>query len=380
MSSTHGLSQVPAAVPPIPRSTHGPDGISWPSRGVKEEQGERGVLTRAGRDTAGLGLQPGALAGFPSAPRGRAAPRPGPGPSPAGHRAQAPWGPLLPGATNCNTAQRPRLLLLLPAPRGPAHRRPLVPQDRGVGQSPSPLCVPPSRPSPSPEGSEPAAVPLPLPALLQRQLWVPAPAAHVPPHQHTAQRATDHTDTPGTAAPHTHGIRGAQLARKGAGTIQCMSIPKDAPLQAASSLQRQDSAVLPVRREAGRHLRVLEMQSPGNIPGSAGTAAPQGPSDPQCPTRDRRTHHTQTGPVRPLASHPSAPAHNLPQSPEQLSPLLPRASGDPPSHRPDSRPTPHSPSMERGHQHSCFQGKTPSSSTGALGHPFQTPPSLLHPV
>lgn len=89
-----------------------------PSPGIpggKKERGEREVLTGADRDIAGLGLQLGALAGHPSAPRGRAAPRPGPGPSPAGHRAQAPRGPLLPRAGNCNTAQ-PRgssLLLLL---------------------------------------------------------------------------------------------------------------------------------------------------------------------------------------------------------------------------------------------------------------------------
>lgn len=76
------------------------------TRAGDTEQGERGVvLTQAGRDTAGLGLQLGALAGFPSVLRGHTPPRPGPGPSPAGHRAQAPRGPVLPRTVNCNTAQ-----------------------------------------------------------------------------------------------------------------------------------------------------------------------------------------------------------------------------------------------------------------------------------
>lgn len=63
--------------------THVPGAVSWHSQG-KEEQGKE-VLTLAARDIAGLGLQLGALAGFPSAPRGLTPPRPGPGPSPAGH-------------------------------------------------------------------------------------------------------------------------------------------------------------------------------------------------------------------------------------------------------------------------------------------------------
>lgn len=123
----HGLSRVPMPMPPVPRSIaaprreHGPGSLGrCRSPGVpgvgKKEQGEREVLTRAARDIAGLGLQLGALAGFPSVPRGHAPPRPGPGPSPAGHRAQAPRGPLLPHAVNCNTAQRRRPTF--PDPRG----------------------------------------------------------------------------------------------------------------------------------------------------------------------------------------------------------------------------------------------------------------------
>lgn len=119
------------------------------------EQGERGgaVLTRAGRDIAGLGLQLGALAGFPSVPRGHAPPRPGPGPSPAGHRAQAPRGPLLPRAVNCNTAQRrhgtaPQGAAASPAPPSWHQRGPWAAQTprargrgsaAGLGMVPTPL-------------------------------------------------------------------------------------------------------------------------------------------------------------------------------------------------------------------------------------------------
>ena len=176
----HGLSQVPMAVPPVPRRTtapcreHSPG--SWPvlSPGIprgKEEQGEREVLTRAARDIAGLGLQLGALAGFPSAPRGHAPPRPGPGPSPAGHRAQAPRGPLFPCAVNCNTAQcrchtLPALAGLQPPP--PPGTEGSCPSQtpralgwgsrQSRGRSPAPLCIllapsaPPSHLSPNPQG------------------------------------------------------------------------------------------------------------------------------------------------------------------------------------------------------------------------------------
>lgn len=325
----HGLSRVPRPMPPVPRSTaaprreHGPGSrpvpVSWRSRGRKKEQGEREVLTRAARDIAGLGLQLGALAGFPSVPRGHAPPRPGPGPSPAGHRAQAPRGPLLPHAVNCNTAQRRRPTL--PAPRGaPAssssswHRGVLAITDplcpgapwQSRAQSPAPLRVPPaplapsSHPSPNPKGPEQAALPLPLPALLQPPFWgpgtggtcPPAPThspAHPHPCRHTGHGRPSHVSHP----------RELSSPGKGAGTRTAHEHPKGCSSVSCDVLGVMGRGCTP-RYGGERAPACFGVQSPQNIPGSDRAARlplwhPEAPPIPSVPRETNGYHRGQTG-------------------------------------------------------------------------------------
>lgn len=232
-------------------------------------------------------------------------------------------------------------------------------------------------------------MPLPLPALLRRQLWDPGTGGACPPTP---------THSPAHSSPHGHTGHGHRVytshprssARKeGSGDHTVHEHPKGCS-SASCHLPTAPGQGCAPGMEGSRHLCVLGVQSLRNISGLAATAAPRGPSDPQCPTRDRRTHHGQTGPGRPLASRLSAPAHNLLQSPEQLSPILPRVVGTHhhtvltaarphiPQHRRQRRIPPAQSlrdtlgkpqgGMERGHQPSCFQGKTPSSSTSDMGH------------
>lgn len=238
----HGLSWVPMAVPPIPRSAAaphqelGPGSRPVPSPGVpwgKEEQGEREVLTRAARDIAGLGLQLGALAGFPSAPRGHAPPRPGPGPSPAGHRAQAPWGPLLPRAVNCNTAQRrcrtlpaPRGSSLLLAPRGPGHCRPPMPRGRDTmaelgtvpGSPPCPagIACPTIMPKPKPQGPRAGSGATATPYLAPASLLGSQHRQCMSPHTHAQPGSPQPMSTHRARSPLARvAPTGAQLTREG---------------------------------------------------------------------------------------------------------------------------------------------------------------------
>lgn len=248
----HPTSQHPRAVPgpradatrPSQHRSPTPGARPWLSAGAsllallgggKKEQGEREVLTRAARDIAGLGLQLGALAGFPSVPRGHAPPRPGPGPSPAGHRAQAPRGPLLPHAVNCNTAQPHRPTL--PAPRGaPAssswHRGVLAVADpscpgapwqsrarslASLRVPPAPL-APPSHPSPNPKGpragSAATTTPCPAPASLLGSRH----RRHTSPLTHARPGSPQPVSTHRARSPLTRvAPTGAQLTREGSG-------------------------------------------------------------------------------------------------------------------------------------------------------------------
>lgn len=325
----HGLSRVPMPMPPVPRSTaaprreHGPGSLGrCQSPGVpgvgKKEQGEREVLTRAARDIAGLGLQLGALAGFPSVPRGHAPPRPGPGPSPAGHRAQAPRGPLLPHAVNCNTAQRRRPTL--PDPRGaPAsssswHRGVLAITDplcpgapwQSRAQSPAPLRVPPaplapsSHPSPNPKGPEQAALPLPLPALLQPPFWGPGTGGTCPP-------APTHSLADPNPCRHTGHGRPSRVSHprelsspgKGAGTRTAHERPKGCSSVSCDVLGVMGWGWTP-RYGGERVPACFGVQSPQNIPGSDRAARlplqhPEAPPIPSVPCETNGYHRGQTG-------------------------------------------------------------------------------------
>lgn len=206
-------------------------------------------------------------------------------------------------------------------------------------------------------------MPLPLPALLRCQLWDPGTGGACPPTP---------THSPAHSSPHGHTGHGhpvytshpwSSACKEGSGDHMVHKHPKGCSSTSCHFPAAPGQGCAP-STEGSRHLCVLGVQSLGNISGLAATAAPRGPFNPQCSTQDRRTHHRQTGPGRPPASRLSAPAHNLPRNSEQLSPVLPRASGDPPSHCPDSRPAPRPPA----------QAPAPHSpSTKPQGHPGEAP-------